>query len=71
MNKMMNFLLDITITKDCMYILLFKVLLIGITKKDTGVSNATSLTIGIHKLHFTIIIGLQNSNILDENHGIS
>ena len=71
MSKIMNFLLDITITKECMYILLFKVLLIGITKKDTGVSNATSLTIGIHKLHFTIIIGLQHSNVLDENHGIS
>ena len=71
MNKVMNFFLDVTITKEWMYILLFKVLLIGITKKDTGVSNATSLTLGIYKLHFTIIIGLQHSNVLDENHGIS
>ena len=71
MSKIMNFLLDITITKECMYILLFKVLLIGITKKDTGVSNATSLTIGIHKLHFTFIIGLYSNNTIDTNHGIS
>ena len=71
MNKIINFLIDITITKECMYILLFKVLLIGITKKDTGVSNATSLTLGIHKLHITIIIALQHTNVLEKHHGLS
>ena len=71
MSKIIRFLVDISITKECMYILFFNVLLIGITGKHTGVSKATSLTLGIYKLHFTIIIGLQHSNVLDENHGIS
>ena len=71
MNKILNFLIDITISKECVYILLLNVFLIGITKKDTGVSTATSLTIGISRLHFTFIIGLQNRKQLNGNHGIS
>ena len=70
MNKIINFLIDITISKECVYILLFNVFLIGITKKDTGVSIATSLTIGIFRLHFTFIIAMQKQNVLD-SHGLS
>ena len=71
MSKIMRFLIDISITKECLYILFFNVLLIGITGKHTGVSKATSLTIGIYRLHFTWIIGLQDKDTLDSNHGIS
>ena len=71
MNKVIRFLVDISITKECLYILLFNVILIGITGKNTGVSKATSLTIGIHRLHFTWIIGLQDKDTLDGTHGIS
>ncbi len=70
MNKIINFLVDISMTTNCMYILICKVLLIGITSQDTGVSKGTSLTIGISKLHFTFIIAMQKEDVLD-SHGIS
>tara|TARA_R110000824_G_scaffold129621_10_gene291182 strand:- start:692 stop:904 length:213 start_codon:yes stop_codon:yes gene_type:complete len=70
MNKLVNFLIDITITKECMYILIFNIFLLGITGRKNDISKATSLTIGIHRLHFTFIVGLQNNKVLN-GHGVS
>ncbi len=70
MNRIMNFLIDIQITKNCTYIQLFKLFLIGITSKNTGVSKATSLTLGIYRLHFTWIIAIQDKHVMN-THGIS
>jgi hypothetical protein len=71
MNKIINFLIDIKMTKECTYIHLFKLFLIGIAARHTGVSKATSLTIGFYRLHFTWIIALDDNNVMSTNHGIS
>ena len=70
MKKLSSFLLDIAITKDCMYIRLFKIFLLGFASSNLNISNAKSLTIGIHKLQFTFMIKLQKHSTLD-GHGIS
>ena len=70
MNKS-GLLLDIKQSSNCVYVKLLRIFLIGLTRKENELGNSMSLTLGIYRLHFTMIIGLQHSNVLDENHGIS
>ena len=71
MSKIIRFIFDISMDKECTYIRLFKIFMIEFHYKNDEVNNAGSVTIQLFNVHLTLMVGVNKPKIISKNHGIS